>query len=283
MLRKLRYEEQLDILRSRNLIIDDVEDALGFLKKVNYYRFSAYGLTLKQKDNRDLFQKGITFHRIKMIYTFDQKLRSLLMNYLEYIEIEFRSRIAYYHSHKYGSLGYKESANFLSESKHEIFLKQLQQQIDRSRSQLFVMHHKRKYKGEFPFWVAIEVISFGELSKVFRNLLKNDKKEIVKSYKISSYYIESWLHTLSYIRNVCAHYGRLYGKRLVIAPMLPGSERSFNNKTVFAAIYILSRLLHIEELTNFITSLNALLEQYETYITYGDLGFPEKWESLLLR
>ncbi|WP_269410325.1 hypothetical protein [Lentibacillus daqui] len=50
------YEEQLDILRSRNLIIDDVEDALGFLKKVNYYRFSAYGLTLKQKDNKDLFE-----------------------------------------------------------------------------------------------------------------------------------------------------------------------------------------------------------------------------------
>lgn len=49
------YEQQAQILQKRNLIIDDMKGALSFLKRVNYYRFSAYGLTLKQSDNKDLF------------------------------------------------------------------------------------------------------------------------------------------------------------------------------------------------------------------------------------
>lgn len=71
------YEQQIQILQERNLIIDDVNEALSFLKRVNYYRFSAYGLTLKQSDNMGLFQDGVTFDQMMMIYTFDQKLRGL--------------------------------------------------------------------------------------------------------------------------------------------------------------------------------------------------------------
>lgn len=212
------HHQQIDILMKRNLIIEDMDEAQSFLKRVNYYRFSAYGLTLKQESNKDLFKHGVTFNRMKMIYNFDQKLRELLMSYLEPIEIEFRTRISYYHAHEFGSLGYKKSDNFVSSEVHEEFLKKLNDQIDRSNKELFVMHHKSKYRGEFPFWVAIEVISFGELSKLFRNLHDMIKVKVVKDFNVPHYYVTSWLHTLTYVRNVCAHYGRLYGKRLVIKP-----------------------------------------------------------------
>src|SRR5690625_634126 len=133
------YEQQVNILKSRNLMIDDVEEALSFLKRVNYYRFSAYGLTLKQKDNKDLFINSVTFHQMKMIYNFDQKLRELLMNHLEPIEIEFRSKIAYHHAHRFGALGYKKPDNFISRSAHQIFLEKLDEQIDRAGKELFIM------------------------------------------------------------------------------------------------------------------------------------------------
>ncbi|WP_318615857.1 Abi family protein [Sporosarcina sp. YIM B06819] len=85
------YKRQLDILKRSNLNIDDIEEDLSFLQNVNYYRFSAYGLTLKQKNDSDLFLEGVTFHQIKMIYIFDQKLWETLMAHLELVEIEFRS------------------------------------------------------------------------------------------------------------------------------------------------------------------------------------------------
>lgn len=146
---------------------------------MNYYRFSAYGLTLKQKGKTDIYQDGVTFRQMKAIYNFDKRLRELLIYHLESVEIEFRTKIAYYHAHEFGALSYLKSENFDKEWAHKKFLNDLERDIDRAGEELFVMHHKSKYSGEFPFWVAIEVISFGELSKLFRNLLKKVRTRLL--------------------------------------------------------------------------------------------------------
>lgn len=276
------YEQQIAILKERNLIIEDDNEAFSFLKRVNYYRFSAYGLTLRQTDNKDLFLNGVTFYHLKTLYNFDQKLRDLLMNHLELIEIEFRSKIAYHHAHDYGALGYRSSVNFNSEGPHNSFSEELDKQIHRSGRELFVMHHRQKYGGEFPFWVAIEVVSFGELSKLFKNLKEITKSKVIEDFNVPYFYVESWLHSLAYVRNVCAHYGRLYGKQLTIKPVLFKTKRKLiSNKGVYAAIYVLSKLLHRENRINFITLLQALLEEYADYINLEELGFPEEWEKRL--
>src|SRR5699024_12416682 len=100
------YKEQLKILKQRNLIIDDYDEAISFLERVNYYRFSAYGLTLKQKGQKDIFKSGVTFKQMKEIYQFDKRLREKLLYYLESIEIEFRSILAFYNTHYIISLLY---------------------------------------------------------------------------------------------------------------------------------------------------------------------------------
>jgi abortive infection bacteriophage resistance protein len=273
------FEEQLEILSKRNLVIDDKQEALSFLKKVNYYRFSAYGLTLKRKDNTELFQDGITFTRMKMIYNFDKKLRELLVYYLESVEIEFRTKIAYYHAHDYGALGYKNAENFKSKSHHIKFIEKLEKDIDKSGKELFVMHHKSKYNGVFPFWVAIEVMSFGGLSKLFRNLLRDTKIKVIQDLNTPPPAVASWLHSLSYIRNVCAHYGRLYGKDMVIKPSLKNKSEIKNNR-VFAIVFVLTKLLHRDERINLFTGLEALLEEFSDYISLEEIGFPVTWQEI---
>lgn len=278
------FEEQIEILKNRNLIIKNTKEAVNFLKRVNYYRFSAYGLTLKHEDNKDVFLEGTTFNQMKAIYNFDKRLREFLMYYLETIEIEFRTKIAYYHAHEFGPLGYKDSIHFEKEWAHTMFMKSLNKKIEQSGKELFVLHHKSKYKGEFPFWVAIEVTSFTDLSKLFRNLLRNSKRKIVKDYNIPHDYAISWLHALSYVRNICAHYGRLYGKKLIIKPRLfKDVEEDVENSRVFSVVYVINRLLSSEDRTNFIISLQALLEENANYIKLQEIGFPTNWESLLKR
>ncbi len=131
--------------------------------------------------------------------------------------------------------------------------------------------------------MVIEVISFGELSKLYKNLTDDNKSAVVKDFNIPHYYAESWLHTLSYVRNVCAHYGRIYGKVLSIKPKIFKTKRSFfESNRVFSAIFVLSKLLHRDDRTNFITTLQALLEEYSDHIDIKELGFSGAWERLLL-
>src|SRR5699024_8100377 len=220
--------------------------------RVNYYRFSAYGLTLKQKGQKDIFKSGVTFKQMKEIYQFDKRLRETLLYYLESIEIEFRSKIAYYHAHEFGALGYKNPDNFNRPKFHREFLRRLEKEIDRSNKELFVIHHKAKYKGLFLFCVAIEVMSFGELSKLFRNLPRTINVIIIKVFSVDLHTSASWVHTLSHVHDICAHYGRLYGKKISINPQLEKSNMNnqFDNTQIFAAIFALFKLLDQKDLQN---------------------------------
>lgn len=257
---------------------------MSFLERVNYYRFSAYGLTLRKKDGTGAFKNDATFEQMKMIYEFDRKLREILIYYLESVEIEFRTKIAYYHAHDFGALGYKDSGNFNNSKFHAKFLEDLQKGIDRSEKELFVIHHKAKYNGVFPFWVAIEVMSFGELSKLFRNLLRQSKMKVIKDFNVSPNKASSWLHTLSYIRNVCAHYGRLYGKDLIIKPQLNAgvTKGFFDNGRVFSAVFVLSKFLHQDDYIKLASSLRLIIEEYSDYINLKEIGFPKEWENVLI-
>lgn len=274
------FEEQVQILKSRNLIIDNEEKAKSILEKINYYRLSAYMLTYKTNDG---MYEGASIEEVYNLYTFDKKLRNLILPMLEDVEISFRTHISHLLAHKYGSLGYKDYRNFRNENYHRIMMDILKAEINRS-DEIFVSHHKQKYKGEFPIWVIIEVATFGDLSKMYNNLLEKDQDEIAhKYYKTKGDFIRTWLYSLSNLRNRCAHYGRLYNKKLTITPKLfkVAKKKGIKNDTIFADIYIIGRLSNDkEEWEHFVTNLSALIEQY-TVVELKYLGFPEDWENIL--
>lgn len=164
-----------------------------------------------------------------------------------------------------------------------MFLRKLEEGIRQSSKELFVIHHRHKYDGLFPFWVAIEVTSFGDLSRIYRNLLRETKIKVIEHLKIPPETVASWLHTLSYIRNVCAHYGRLYGKDLVIKPSLTHfKSQNVDNKTTFSIAFILAYFLERNDHINFITTLSGLIEEYLDDIKLSHMGFPNEWQSILM-
>lgn len=278
------YKEQLDILKSRNLYIDDSENAEKTLQRINYYRISAYGLTLKDTLNKNQYIEGASFQKMLSLYEFDRKLRLILLGVLETIEIALRTHISYEIAHKFGPLGYKDKKNFINEKYHQESLEELDALINKSRKgELFIQHHFKKYNGVIPIWAVIEVTSFGYLSKQYKNLNEEVKKHIAKIYyDVPHYYLESWFQTLSNIRNICAHYGRLYNKRLTFPPKLFRKERlQFDNSYIFAAIYIIQRLLTKTDGNRFITDLEALISEYEFHIEFSHIGFPANWQELL--
>ena len=280
------YKEQVEIYKNRKLHIENSEYAENILRRVNYYRLSAYGLTLKDPLNNKQYSDDASFNKMLSLYEFDKKLRLLLLGALETIEIAFRTHISYEMAHKFGPLGYKNKENFINEKFHKDSMDELESLINKSRKgELFIQHHFKKYDGVIPIWAVIEVTSFGYLSKLYRNLNEDVKKHIAKVYyNVPYYYIESWLQTLSNVRNVCAHYGRLYNKKLTFKPRLfKEDSKKFDNQFIFAAITIIERLLTKTEGNRFITDLEALILEYEEFLEFSYIGFPTNWKDILDR
>jgi abortive infection bacteriophage resistance protein len=277
------YQEQIEILRSRGLIIEDENHAIEMLKRVSYYRLTAYGLSLKQENSDDYLQ-GVSFELIHRLYEFDSKLRVLIMAISEQIEIAFRSQIAYYIAHTYGELGYRNSNNFNCVDTHSDFLLRLDKLLLEAK-ELFVFHHQNKYGGQFPVWVAFEVMTFGMLSTLYKNLKTKDKKNITRMYYKDSYFgdISSWLYSISVLRNRCAHFNRIYNKSLSIAPRIPKEAENLElgRHDLLVVIYAMKKLMtNKASWLNWVIELQALLEAYPE-VDIRLMGFKENWHEIL--
>ena len=278
-------KEQIWLLKQRGLVIDDERFAEEILNRVSYYRLSGYTLSLR---TGDVFHKGTSFRLVHRIYEFDQKLRYLLLGTVEVVEIALRTQVANYMALTYGALSYRNSAYFQDPEHHAEFLKEFNKQIESTKNrELFVKHHIEKYESRFPIWAAIEVFSLGMLSKFFRNMKKEDQKAISRQfYKIPPVYLVSWLHSLVTLRNICAHYGRLYNRTFPIAPRLTkeGKKLGIRNDRLFAYVFVLKYLVtNRGQWSVFVTNLQAVLEEYKEDIDMSLIGFPCNWYELLKR
>ena len=269
-------KEQIEILRNRGLKIDNRATAEEVLKQINYYRLSAYSLTLRKND---VFYNGVAFEDVCELYYFDYDFRKIVYAYTAPIEIALRCYIAYHHVGKYGPLGYLDALNFEDAVRHEDFLERLDEEIDRS-DDAFVRHHVRDLNSVFPFWVAIEVASFGALSMLFKNLIRQDRIDISKTcYRYGREYIENWLQSCVYARNIAAHGGRFYNRDLRSCPVrLPKKyKRSISPTRAFAFVFAIYQLLPTKEQQKaLIKDLDSLYKMHP-FALKKHMGFPDDW------
>lgn len=275
--------EQIENLISLGLEIEDEGYAKSMLNRVSYYRLvKAYSITLKENGN---YIKGTTFENIVDLYLFDMELRHILFSLIEHIEVYLRAVTTNNISLKYGNFGYKDLSNYNYKKKNfqKSTLKELEREIKRNKKSPFIHNFEKNYEcGEIPFYAAIEVASFGTLSKMYKNMKNEDKKKIAKEFEVDYIYLESWIENLSYVRNICAHYGRLYGAKLTKTPKLYKEylRQGISNNTIFASIINLKILSNQEYYEKFYSDLLEIIKKYPT-VELKHLGFIEKWESIL--
>lgn len=277
------YEIQLNILKSRNIIIEDEDFCLRTLSNLNYYRLTAYMLPYKLSG--ELYEH-VTFEKIYHTYEFDRKLRSLLLTVLEEIELSLRTKLAYFHAHKYGEIGYLTEGNYNNKHKHSNFLTEFNKIIEKNKDNPFVLHHLVKYSGNFPIWVAVELFPLGMLSRFYADMTTADRRAISKNdYGIGYKQLESWLVCLTTLRNRCAHYMRLYFYRFNKWPSEPHKVKIPLSNTIFDYIYIM-KYTYLDDnkwQNSFLADLGGLIEQYQEHIELGHIGFHKNWRALLAK
>ena len=290
----LTFQEQLNKLEERGLYIHNKKLALTTLSSINYYRLSAYCIPFKKRSHAgsitDQFQENTTFENIIELYEFDRKLRLLMMDAIERIEISIRTSITYHLAHKYGAFALEKSENFHNQFNHASWLLQVQKEIVRSREP-FIEHFHEKYKGfpTLPVWMATEVTSFGSLSLLFKGLKNEDKHSIAHNiYKLHYKTLSNWLHFLTYIRNICAHHSRLWNKELAIKPKLDGLGKEWqqpitprNDRSFFIFLVLKCLLNHSENTKQWATASEDLilpiLSKYKWSL--NSMGMTDNWQN----
>jgi abortive infection bacteriophage resistance protein len=245
------------------------------------HQIKAYSIGLKPVNGN--YYNGISSNILADIYMFNARLRQILFPLIEEIEITLRCNISNYISIKYGNLGYENEDYFQNSIFHRNLLDELKKEINRNNTS-FVKNFRNNYEeAKLPFYAAIELFSFGMLSKFFGNLKAEDKKAIARdNYNLGYTYFESWINSISFVRNICAHYGRLYNVKLVIQPVLYKEYRAVSNYRIFAVILCMKHIIKNEMLwLTFKNDLVSLVEKYSNSINLEYIGFIDRWENLI--
>ena len=279
----MTIDEQVENLKSIGLIVDDQEYAKKILNDISYFRLvKAYSLNLKPKNG--CYDKQTTFKEIVDLYLFNANFRQIIFPEIEKVEINVRCRVANFFAEQYGVLGYLQAENFADENYHAQFLKDINEEIGRNSKAPFVRNFRENYEGgNLPIYALVEVFSFGTLSKFYKNMLNKDKKAIAKSFGVGYTYFESWLESISYVRNICAHYGRIYNAKLSKTPILykEYTQVGIGNNRIYGVLLCLKHLLKNDVHWNlFVDKIELLFDKYQ-YVKISTMGFPENWRELL--
>ncbi|MFT3719290.1 Abi family protein [Pseudorhodoferax sp.] len=310
----LTFEQQLALLKGRGLGVTDEAAALACLRRIGYYRLSAYWYPLRQTvlsqaagssqitvQRADAFRPGSTFEQVLALYVFDKRLRLLVLDAVERIEVALRVDVSYRlgrrdpFAHMNPALlhgNFTKKVNATGRTAYQNWLDKHQQMVARSRED-FVRHYQQKYGEPFPLWVAVELWEFGMLSTFYQGMQVADKDAIAARYGLpDGQLLQSWLRALNFVRNVAAHHSRLWNKNLVDQPKLPraGAVPAFDpvigQPAVASRLFVmLCILLHMMRVVSPNSSWPARLRQLldgfpaAPGLSLADMGFPAGWEG----
>lgn len=281
--------DQVAKLKSRGLSIPDEPKAASNLSNISYYRLRAY--TYPFQDNNDPnhpFTSPVSFDDIISLYVFDRQFRLFVLDAIEKIEISMRTQVIYHWAMNHGAHWHLARNLFRNPVQFAKDFNRMQQEVDRS-TETFIDHYKTKYTNPpDPPWMSLEVSSFGLLSLLFRNLkLGAEKKAVTKHYGLNDVSIlENWMHSFSNIRNICAHHGRLWNRRLTAHIKLPTNPVNpfIQNKhilpyKIYAALCCMKYVLDIISPGNtFKERLKELMNKCPL-AQEREMGFPADWRQ----
>jgi abortive infection bacteriophage resistance protein len=203
--------------------VGDPATAKKWLETVGYYRLSAYWLPFeKPPENNNvrskLFKAEAKLEEVTDLYVFDRRLRVIVLEAIERVEVHVRSRWTYHMSHAHGAHAHLDHRLFSGGLNHAEQLVRLARSVEKSE-ETFVVHYKAKYTEPYspPLWSATELMTLGELSKWFQATKNNSiKSQVGHDLGLpTKEIVEGTLQVLSYVRNICAHHGRLWNRRTV--------------------------------------------------------------------
>lgn len=286
-----KISEQIELLKSRGLHIPDEEEASLFLLRNNYYRVSGYSLTLRK---HDVFYCNATFRNIMDIYCFDHELRHLLLHFIECIEVSIKSIYSYEFAKVYGPTAYLDATHFIDAVQHANTLRKTDEQKNKRHAhEAYLKHFIDDLKEDIPLWAYVDLMTISDISLIYKISEDSVKKAVAAHYGLTMNagheILGRFMHSMTIIRNLCAHGGRLFNRLFEQKPSLNKKEQALlirncegiiDNAHLYGFVFIMKRLLTSDEFLMFKERLTELAKKYP-FVSLKYYGFREDWQDKL--
>lgn len=280
-------EKLLRKLEQQGLIVEAATRplALQYMRFVGGYRLKGYWHHLVDP-NTKAFPQGYRFQQLADRCEFDRELRAITIAGIERLEIALRVAMANHLSLKHSPHWFLDPTIFKNGGRFSSadLVQKIQDEVARARDKTFVKHYFARYSQPPlpPSWSVCECVTFGLWSRTFQ-LLKSvdDRKAISRRFNIGPTEVfESWIHTLTVVRNLVAHNGQLLRVTLGVAPRdYRNAGIRFTDKSFFAVATVIHYLLNQTGLPHsWAPQLTALFEKYPQ-IELDEIGFPQDWQT----
>ena len=273
----LSIEKQISLLKERGLIIGDKQRAEFFLHNISYYHLSIYTKAFQNEENK--FKQDTDFDDVISLYNFDKRLRLLLLDMLERIEMSLKCVLAYEVTrYKDDNYWYAKGDNFKNgEDDIENILKGI---VD--SSEIYIKHYYDTYSdpGYPPAWMFFESLTFGQSVRLARNFFDTERQIIAGFYKLPKKTVTQMFYYLSHLRNVCAHHSRVWNRRFVSnVAKHPKYENIFGDTrrgSLYAYFVVMQIfLVKISPTSTWLDKLDGLIKEHD--IVIYRMGFPNDW------
>ena len=287
----LSVSEHINQWISRGLAVPNPDRAARYLSVISYYR-----LPFQQRNPDHHFKEGTTFEDILDLYIFDRRLRLLILDAIERIEVALRACMTNILARHHGSHAYLEKKIFDTRYDHGWLIEQIRQKCEASKAETFIKHYRNKYTYPElpPVWMVMEILTFKEVSVLFSHLRpKEDKHAIASFWGLPDTILKSWFRALSDLRNVCAHHARTWNREFGSRPVQPRKKpvpwpdftRHLSDPRIdptrrlyFLLVVIEVLLRRINPGTAWHIRLADLLKKHPK-VSRAHMGMPEKWED----
>lgn len=277
-------------LRGRGLIIDDEKIAENALCFIGYYRLRGYFYPFYRMTNERVpqlrepkqFKASTTLEQVIELYEFDRRLRLIILEQIQKVEVALRTCLSEHMSARYGAHWFMNLAIMRPDYNHQDFFKQIA-----GAKEVFLQHYRERYSTPVypPSWMITEVMTFGVWSIMYSDIPVSDQRDIARMFRLNSNEVlGSWFHTLSHLRNLCAHHNRVWNRHfMVFTPKhTNGYEHHFSGRkhTLYSRLAILKYLSdQVSWSDGLKEQLESLMAQPPAYVTWEKMGFPGNWRD----
>lgn len=290
----LNIQQQLQAYVDAGMTIVSQSEAEEALENIGYYRLRGYSFHLYDNSTKQ-YAQGTTFSQILSLYQFDTELSHLIFGLLSAVEVSLRARLNKALLSFGDALILNDPAFFNDKKLYWQNNSTVSSEVARSND-VFIKHNFDNHDGLVPLWAAVEVMSFGTLSKLIKNLKTgvgsaydnfSDGYKYISgngnTVKPNKKMLSSWIQAASVLRNMCAHNSRIYNRVISTTPELIATDR-MNPQPQYNGLYqVLLALKYLrpndETWNKFYASFKLLINQYIGVVDLARMNFPADWET----
>lgn len=179
------FDEQIAILKSRGVEINDYEFAKNALMTFPYYSIiNGYkDMFLKQKEP-DIYRTGTSFEMLYQVHWIDVQVSNIIFKYSLAVEERLKALVSNIVARNFSidEEKYLDKRNYSKKRAQRGKISDFMNAIEDAKQSSKIAQHYIDEEGNLPPWIAAEVISFGSMVNWYSTLSINEKKEVVNIF-----------------------------------------------------------------------------------------------------